>query len=111
MQISEAHEGDVLVLRPEGDIDLHHSPKLRALLQAKVKEKCPKLLVDFTAVPYIDSSGLATLVEYFQGSRAYAGKLALAGLNPRVRSVFDLVRLTEIFSIHDSLESAKQSLA
>ncbi len=111
MQITEAHEGDILVLKPEGDIDLHHSPKLRALLQGKVKEKCPKLLVDFSAVPYIDSSGLATLVEYFQGSRSYSGKLALAGLNPRVRSVFDLVRLTEIFSIHDSIDAAKQSLA
>lgn len=111
MEINEARDGDILVLKPQGDIDLHHSPKLRSLLQAKAKEKCPKLLVDFTAVPYIDSSGLATLVEYFQGSRSFSGKLALAGLNPRVRSVFELVRLSEIFSIHDTVESAKQALA
>jgi anti-sigma B factor antagonist len=111
MEIAEGKEGDIVVLKLEGDIDLHHSPKLRSLLQAKVKEKCPKLIIDFTAVPYIDSSGLATLVEYFQGSRGYSGKLVLAGMNQRVRSVFDLVRLTEIFSIHDTVDGGKASLA
>jgi len=110
MHVTETLEGDIVILNLKGDIDLHHSPKLRELLQSKVKEKCPKLLLDFSEVGYIDSSGLATLVEYYQGSRTYSGKICLAVLSARVKSVFDLVRLSEIFSISPSLEEAKNSL-
>jgi anti-sigma B factor antagonist len=110
MQVTEIQEGDILILNLKGDIDLHHSPKLREVLQAKVKAKCGKLLLDFSEVGYIDSSGLATLVEYYQGSRTYSGKICLAALSTRVKSVFDLVRLSEIFSISPSMEEAKESL-
>jgi len=73
-------------------------------------DRIPALLLDFTQVGYIDSSGLATLVEYYQISRSYAGRIALTGLSKRVKSVFDLVRLSEIFSIYPSVEEAKQGL-
>ena len=77
-------EDDVTILRLEGEIDLNHSPKLRTLFHGKIQAKCPALLLDFSKVNYIDSSGLATLVEYYQGSRAYSGKIALAAMSARV---------------------------
>ncbi|MFH1066768.1 MAG: STAS domain-containing protein [bacterium] len=107
MQWTEQKNVGFTVISLEGEIDLNHAPKLRDLFQNKIKEKCSALLLDFAAVSYIDSSGLATLVEYYQGSRPYAGKIALASLSARVKSVFDLVRLSEIFSIYPSLEEAK----
>lgn len=110
MEVHEEISGAVIQLNLKGDVDLHHSPKLRGLLQGKVKAKCPALLVNFTEVNYIDSSGLATLVEYYQGCRTYSGKIALAGMNNRVRSVFDLVRLSEVFQIFPSVEEAATSL-
>lgn len=110
MQWKERKEPSFTVIHLEGEIDLHHSPKLRELFQNKIKEKCTALLLDFTSVSYIDSSGLATLVEYYQGSRAYSGKIALASLSTRVKSVFDLVRLSEIFSIYPSVEDAERTL-
>jgi len=111
MEWKELQEGDITVIAVTGDIDLNHSPKLRNVLQKLVEKKCPALLIDFTAVHYIDSSGLATLVEYFQGSRGFSGKIALAQLNDRVKSVFELVRLSEIFAIYPTLEDAKKALA
>ena len=110
MQVAETTDGAISILTLQGDIDLHHSPELRAVLQAKVKAKCPALLIDMKDVGYIDSSGLATLVEYFQGSRAYAGKVALTSLSARVKSVFELVRLNEIFPIYITVDEAKQGL-
>lgn len=110
MQWSEQVEDDLTILQLEGDIDLNHSPKLRTFFQSKIQAKCPALLMDFSKVNYIDSSGLATLVEYYQGSRGYSGKIALSSLSPRVKSVFELVRLNEIFSMHDSVDDAKQNL-
>jgi anti-sigma B factor antagonist len=63
----------IKILHLKGDIDLHHSPALRSVLQERIKEKCPALVVNFREVSYIDSSGLATLVEYYQGCRTYSG--------------------------------------
>ncbi len=110
MKIEEAQDQEITILKIEGDIDLHHSPELRSFLQDKTKDKCPALLVDFTDVNYIDSSGLATFVEYYQGCRAYSGKIAMGGMSPRVRSVFELVRLGEVFPILDSVDEAKEKL-
>lgn len=111
MELSEQQEGQTTILHLKGDIDLQHSPKLRTHLQAKIQAKTPALLINFSEVNYIDSSGLATLVAYYQGSRPYSGKIALAALSPRVKSVFELVRLNEVFPIYPSLEEAKAFLA
>lgn len=110
MEISEKIDGGVLILTVSGEIDLNQSPTLRTTLRAKAAAKTPCLLLDFSAVVYIDSSGLATLIEYYQSSRAYSGKLALCSLAPRVRSSFDLVRLSEVFTIFPDRNAACQAL-
>ena len=111
MEIVEKTEKNVLVLVIQGEIDLHVSPSLRTTLKAKAQAKTPRLLLDFAAVGYIDSSGLATLIEYYQSARAYQGKLALCALSSSVRSSFDLVRLTEVFSIFPTEAEALKALA
>lgn len=111
MKIEEQQEGDITVLLLEGDIDLHHSPELRTFLQEKVKAKCPALLVDFSSVNYIDSSGLATFVEYYQGARNFSGKIAMCAMSARVRSVFELVRLGEVFPIVETADEARAKIA
>ncbi|NDE85189.1 MAG: anti-sigma factor antagonist [Verrucomicrobia bacterium] len=110
MEITEKTDGGVLILTVSGEIDLNQSPTLRSTLRAKAAAKTPCLLLDFSAVLYIDSSGLATLIEYYQSSRTFAGKLALCSLAPRVRSSFDLVRLSEVFSIYPDLAAARKAL-
>ena len=110
MQITERTEDNVPILSIVGDIDLESSPALRTALRAKISQKTPKLLLDFAGVKYIDSSGLATLIEYFQGVQGFGGKLALAALSPRVKNVFEIVRLEQIFSLHPDVPSALTAL-
>jgi anti-sigma B factor antagonist len=110
MEISESIEGSIPVVSIKGDIDLESSPKLREFLKIKSSGKCAKLLLDFTGVSYIDSSGLATLIEYFQAAQPFGGKLAISGLSPRVRNVFEIVRLEQIFSLHSDNSSALKAL-
>jgi len=111
MELNEKMEEGILILTVSGEIDLNQSPTLRTALRAKAAAKTPCLLLDFSAVIYIDSSGLATLIEYYQSCRAYAGKLAICSLTPRVRSSFDLVRLSEVFAIYPDQAAARKSLA
>ena len=93
-----------------GDIDLETSPQLRTFLRAKASQKTPKLLLDFSAVNYIDSSGLATLIEYYQSVQGGGGKLALAALSPRVKNVFEIVRLEQIFALHPDVAAGLAAL-
>ena len=111
MQIEKSTANSATTLKITGEIDLHGSPALRAELQACAEEKTPVLLVDFTDVDYIDSSGLATFIEYVRGASPYHGKIALFGLKKKVRTIFDLVRLNELFTITDSAEAATAALA
>ena len=110
MEIKESTESSILVLTISGEVDLNHSPALRIFLRDKAKAKTPQLLLDFTSVAYIDSSGLATLIEYYQSARAFSGKFALCSLSSRVRSSFDLMRLSEVFSIFADQASAQKYL-
>jgi anti-sigma B factor antagonist len=110
MQTSEQqHEGmDVVAIT--GEIDLACSPDLRALLHAFAKKRSPALVLDFQEVSYVDSSGLATLIEYVRLAQAYGGKFGLAHVSDRVRTIFDLVRLTEFLPIFPSLADARTAL-
>jgi anti-sigma B factor antagonist len=111
MQIEKSSENGVTTLKVSGEVDLHASPQLRSELQSCVGEKTPVLLVDFSAVDYIDSSGLATFIEYLRDAAAYDGKIALFGMKQKVRTIFDLVRLNELFTIADSADAAVAALA
>jgi len=110
MQINERTEDNIPIVSIVGDIDLESSPQLRAFLKPKSSQKTPRLLLDFSQVSYIDSSGLATLIEYFQAVQGFKGKLALASLSPRVKNVFEIVRLEQIFSLHPDIPSALAAL-
>ena len=106
MQIENRQHDDFPVLAISGEIDLHGSPALRQALRACAESKPKRLLVDFTGVEYIDSSGLATLIEYLRDAARFNGSIALFGLKKKVRTIFDLVRLNELFPIADTAEEA-----
>jgi len=90
----------------EGEIDLHVSPRVAISLGQMVKNKPPKLVVDLSRVSYIDSSGLAVLIETMQGVEEYGGLFALAGMQETVRSIFEIARLDQVFRIFPDVNSA-----
>ncbi len=94
------------VLPLEGEIDLHVSPRISASLGAMINEKPKQVVVDLTNVSYIDSSGLAVLIEGMQNVEAYGGKFALAGLQANVRPIFEIARLDQVFRIFPDTDAA-----
>jgi anti-sigma B factor antagonist len=88
------------ILALEGDIDMHRSPEVKESLEPLIAQKVPRILVDFSAVTYIDSSGLATMIETLQRIQSYGGKFAMFGLRESVRAVFEIARLDQIFSLY-----------
>ena len=70
-----------------GEIDLETSPRVREVLLG-LAPNAHKLLIDMAEVTYIDSSGIATLVEAFQRIKKQGGHMAFICLNPAVVRVF-----------------------
>jgi len=106
MEIIKESTASAVIVKLSGDIDLHSSPELRAVLLELVKDKAELIVVDLSGVVYMDSSGLATLIECLQGLRSYSGELRLAAVPPKVRDVFDLAQLGRLFKSYASVEEA-----
>ena len=94
------------VLPLEGEIDLHVAARIAAALGAMIEQKPQRLVVDLSAVTYIDSSGLAVLIEGMQNVEAYGGKFILAGLQDNVRPIFEIARLDQVFIIFPHVDAA-----
>ena len=90
----------------EGEIDLHVSPGIATSLKSMITEKPKQLVVDLSRVTYIDSSGLAVLIEAMQNMNGYGGKFSLAGLQEGVRPIFEIARLDQVFRIYPDVDSA-----
>ncbi len=95
---------DVLPL--EGEIDLHVSPRVALSLAQMVNKRPSRLVVDLSRVSYIDSSGLAVLIEAMQSVEEYGGIFAIAGMQETVRSIFEIARLDQVFRIYPDVNSA-----
>ena len=99
--------GDGVMASVHGEIDFSRSPELRTELMTLLNAKPKKLVLDLAAVPYMDSSGVATLVEALTVQRKNGGKLVLCNLQPKVRGIFEIARLNMVFQIVENLEAAK----
>ena len=90
----------------DGEIDLHVSPRVALSLNQAINNKPSKLVVDLSKVGYIDSSGLAVLIEAMQSVEEYGGIFAIAGMQETVRSIFEIARLDQVFRIFPDVDSA-----
>jgi len=91
------------LIKLSGRLDMNTSPDLRkTALKLYTKGKCRNLTIDFANVSYIDTSGLATLLEVLVTAKERCAQLTLSGLNEKVRYLIDVNGLTGFFRIESS---------
>ncbi len=95
-----------VVIAPLGDIDLSKSTELRNAIRPLIETKPNKIIVDLSDVPYMDSSGVATLIEGLQLANQADILFVLCELSDGVQSIIELSRLDQIFTILDSRDEA-----
>lgn len=88
-----------VVLQVTGDVDFSNSPELRQALLSVLQPGPARLIVDLAGVSYMDSSGVATLVEALQVQRRHGRQVVLCGLQPKVKGIFEIARLNMVFTI------------
>jgi anti-sigma B factor antagonist len=107
VQISSRQLDKTTIFDVTGDIDLANSPAVRKVLLREVREvRTPKVVMNLSKVRYIDSSGVASLVEGLKASRDVGSRFILFGLSTSAREVLQLSRLLKIFEVYDNEEQA-----
>ncbi len=101
------------LMRLKGNVDMSTSSDVRSNLSELFRQGKPgikALLIDLSQVKYMDSSGIATLVEALQTCVKQGMRLRLVDLSPPVRDVFELARLASVFEIFPSAAEAAAGL-
>jgi anti-sigma B factor antagonist len=107
MNISTRQVDNASIVDVIGDITLYNTPEVRKILIDLLKEKRVKrVIVNLQNVKYIDSAGVASLVEGLKISRDMKSGFALFGLSRTTREVLELTRLLKVFEVHDTEEQA-----
>jgi anti-sigma B factor antagonist len=107
VQISLRQLDKTTILDLSGDIDLANSPAVRkALLKELRDNRTPRVVMNLSNVRYIDSSGVASLVEGLKAARDVGSRFILFGLSTSAREVLQLSRLLRIFEVYDNEEQA-----
>ena len=103
--VEDKHGVSVITLK--GEVDLKNSPDARKVILNSLKRR-KHVLVDMSCVAYIDSSGVASLVEGYQTAKKKSLKFGLVGVSSAAMNVLQLARLDKVFPIHASLEARLQ---
>jgi anti-sigma B factor antagonist len=97
-------EGNFTIIALKGEVDMQHSPQARKLILGSLEQGLP-LLVELSGVSYMDSSGVASLVEGLQLAKKRKLDFALAGVSQPVLNVLRLARLDRVFTIYATVEA------
>lgn len=103
MEIKSFETDGVMILQVHGEININTSPELKKHFE---KQATRKIIVDLTSVSYVDSSGLATLVEMLKKTKVQGGSLGLAGMPEKIKSLFEITKLDKLFSVFVNQQEA-----
>ena len=103
MDIKSFEKEGVFVFQVNGEINISTSPELKKQFE---KQPSKKIVVNLEKVNYIDSSGLATLVDILKKTKMQGGSLGLAGMSDKVKSLFEITKLDKLFQVFRTQDEA-----
>lgn len=95
----------------EGELDAYTAPRLRDTLKSSLENGARHLIVDLSAVPFIDSAGLGVLIGCRKSLADRDGTLDLVIHDEHVKKVMSITRLDEVFAIHVHKDAAIKAIA
>lgn len=106
MAVRTEPKSGLMICHIDGEIDINTSPDLKKAFDKLISKKTPKIVINLTKVTYVDSSGLATLVGILKDMRSYGGKMRLASMSSKIKSLFEITKLDKLFEIMANEEEA-----
>lgn len=106
MNLSFETTNSVTVLQLDGRFDAYEAPQISAWIDEHITPSQSQIVADLSAVSFIDSTALATLVKGMKRCRQHGGDLYICGLVKTVRIIFELTRLDKAFRIFETRAEA-----
>jgi anti-sigma B factor antagonist len=111
MQILLEELDQLMLVRLTGRLNAESSPEVKIVLHQLIETGHSNIMIDLHQVPFIDSSGLASLVSGLRLAREKAGNVTLCCIQSQAQTVFRLTMLDRIFTIYPNLDDAKKHLS
>ena len=109
LSVTSHDRGDLTIVVVEGEVDVYTASVLREKLVDVIDADHADVIVDLTGVGFLDSTGLGVLVGALKKIRGFGGRLQLVIDQEKVMKVFRITALTQVFTIHETLEDALDS--
>lgn len=106
--LEDATLGSWNVLSVAGELDMHTSPALQERLDVLSVGEAPKVAVDLSAVPFMDSSSLGVLVANLKRLRERGGILALVGVAGSPLKVLSITGIDRVIPVYDQASELPQ---
>ncbi len=106
VQIHTAKQGNGTVVQFHGRVDATSAPSVEQALVAVIDQGEKRLIIDCSALEFISSAGLRSLLLAVKKMKASGGAIGLAALQPNVKEVFDISGFSALFTIHSSTAEA-----
>ncbi|MCP5108482.1 MAG: STAS domain-containing protein [bacterium] len=109
MKIEKRKKGDVLILDLHGKILIGEGiEELRGTINNAIQEKETKLLLNFSGVPYLDSTGLGEVVRSYTSVKKEGGVVKIVNLTNKVK---DLLSVTKLITVFETFEDEDKAIA
>jgi len=109
LEITPETKNGYLILHLEGELDTYNCGQLRSALVEHVEQGHNRIIVDMSAVEYIDSTGLGSLVGGLKRVSEHGGLMRIVCDNPQIVKVFEITGLDKVFAIFKTQEEALAS--
>ncbi len=110
MKIEQRLDGNVSIITILEDIDAGNAGEFRDFLTSRLDAGDTTLLLDFSAVKFMDSSGIGAIVQQYQSLKPKGGRIAFAGCSDALQRVFQIVGMARLFPMFPTVEAALQGL-
>jgi len=111
MGLSMEIKGSALVALPDCEIDHHSTERLRAQIDAAFdKSSCRHIIMDFSQVGFMDSSGIGMIIGRYKSTEKRGGQLCITGMNSEMQRLFNLSGLAKIITRTDTVDDALKNL-
>ena len=110
MKLTTRTANDVTILYPEGKITLGDGDQeLGEAVRTALEQGSRKILINFSKVSYLDSSGVGELVGCYTSIKTRGGELRICGMSPKIFSLITMTSLHSVFDVKDTEEEALSS--
>ncbi len=100
MKITERRESDIAIIKPEGRIDWNTMPIFSDCLNRLIQDGNKKILIDFSDLEYMASSGMRSLITSLKKIEEAGGTMAICSLSSQMEELFNVVQFDKIIKIY-----------